>query len=85
MSFVLTPRRGWRTFLCDDCGHHWHEATRDCHSPSGDGCPVCYAWCHVVDAREDASIPVDQSLNVTWPWEQRIMVVAQGRRNEPLG
>src|SRR5207249_3887902 len=34
-------RRGWRSFLCADCGHDWAAPTRDCFSPSGENCPKC--------------------------------------------
>lgn len=78
MAFTLTPRRGWRTFLCDECGHHWEEATRDCLSPSVDTCPICHEWVHPTASRVDESLPVDKSLNLTLPWSERVKVITRG-------
>lgn len=79
MAFTLTPSRGWRTFRCPTCGHHWGEATRDCHSPSGDSCPICYEWLVPTEPREDPSLAVDSNLNLTAPWDERVHVIARGQ------
>lgn len=33
---------GMRHFVCEECGHKYSEATRDCMSPSVETCQKCY-------------------------------------------
>jgi len=57
-------RRGWRTFLCDECGHHYEAATRDAMSPSGDTCPECNEVNFPTEYRIDAELPCDDYGNL---------------------
>lgn len=79
IAFDTPPRRGWRVFRCPDCGHWWEEASRDALSPSGDGCPMCYAWVEPSESRLDPSLAVDASFNLTAPLAERVRVIARGR------
>jgi hypothetical protein len=40
------------------------EATRDCHSPSGENC-VCDEWCVPDDGWHDENVLVDRYGNIT--------------------
>jgi hypothetical protein len=57
-------RRGWRTFRCDACGHHYEAATRDAMSPSGDTCPECSEVNFPCEYRIDADLPCDDYGNL---------------------
>lgn len=57
-------RRGWRTFLCDECGHHYEASTRDAISLSGDTCPECNELNFPTEYRIDAEIPCDDYGNL---------------------
>lgn len=57
-------RRGWRTFLCDECGHHYEAATRDAMSPSGDTCPECNEVNFPSEYRIDAELHCDNYGNL---------------------
>ena len=57
-------RRGWRTFLCDECGYHYEAATRDAMSPSGDTCPECNEVNFPTEYRIDAELPCDDYGNL---------------------
>lgn len=61
-------RQGWRAFDCDECGHKWEWPSRDRFSPSGENCPKCGEWLFPCGNREDATLPVDKSGNLTVAW-----------------
>jgi hypothetical protein len=63
-SMKRLVRRGWRSFLCDECGHHYEAATRDAMSPSGDTCPECNEANFPNEYRIDAELPCDASGNL---------------------
>lgn len=57
-------RRGWRMFLCDECGFHYEAATRDAKSPSGDTCPKCSEDIYPIAHRIDAELACDEWGNL---------------------
>ena len=59
-------RRGWRSFLCDECGHKFEWPTRDHKSPSGENCPECGEWLFPHDSRQDETLKVDDMGNLTY-------------------
>lgn len=67
MSTPHAPRRGWRHFKCDECGVAWRAPSRDCFSPSGDGCVRCSEWVHPFDCQVDLGLEVDSSGNLINP------------------
>lgn len=52
-------QRGWRYFVCNDCGARFREPSRDCESASGVGCD-CGEWLFPQDAMPDESLSVDE-------------------------
>ena len=58
------PLAGWRYFHCDDCGYKWHEASRDCKSPSTETCPECYMAVWAYKSVVDESLKTDGSGNL---------------------
>jgi hypothetical protein len=78
---LLAPplaRQGWRHFSCDDCGHAWAWPTRDHRSPSNETCPKCFADTHPYDKVSDPSIPVDESGNITIPYNTEYLSWVSG-------
>lgn len=67
----MAIRQGWRFFVCDECGHTWHEASRDAASPSGDACAKCGVWCQPDDYEIDETVPVDEFKNLIDPRMER--------------
>ena len=59
-------RRGWRSFLCDECGHKFEWPTRDHRSPSGENCPECGEWLFPHDSRQDETLKADDMGNLTY-------------------
>ena len=59
-------RRGWRSFLCDGCGHKFEWPTRDHRSPSGENCPECGGWVVPRDSWHDETLKVDDMGNLTY-------------------
>ena len=64
-------RRGWRSFECADCGHKWSWPSRNYRSPSGENCPECGGWEFPCESHADESLPVDESGNLTCPWNMK--------------
>lgn len=58
-------RRGWRFFMCEDCGKDWKLATRDCFSPSGESCPSCGSWAFPHASKLDPELSCDELGNLT--------------------
>ncbi len=64
MSDPIKQRSGFRYFECAECLHAWHEASRDCFSPSGDPCSECGEFVHPCAYEYHPEWPVDSMLNL---------------------
>lgn len=60
------PIPGYRMFQCEACANQWQEATRDCHSPSGEHCPDedCMEFTSPSGHAEHPEWPTDASGNL---------------------
>lgn len=56
--------QGWRSFVCEECGMEWDQATRDCTSWSCEDCPCCQEAVQPSGGREDLTLKVDKSGNL---------------------
>lgn len=60
---MRVPIPGWRHFHCEECGARWKETSRDCVSPSVEGCE-CGNWVDPDKWEPDKTLPVDRSGNL---------------------
>lgn len=80
-----SSRQGMRSFMCDECGHDWIEASRDCLSPSIETCPKCRADVHPGACELRPDWPLDSMGNLLQGHDYLRVGKSTGRHNQGEG